>query len=99
MTESIFIACALDESNQPAKTFVCQRENGIGRIRGYVINGNWIATFDRDGNGQGSAEGSKIMWAGTRPTHISGYTALIEWFEREIFPTLQTPVPQRRAQA
>lgn len=84
----IFVACTFDENFQPANTLVCQREHGIGRIRGYVINGHRFSIFDRDGNGLGEDKGYKIMWSGERPDHVAGYDALINWFKTEVYPTL-----------
>lgn len=81
------------------KVLLCERLNGIGQIRGYVINGNWFATFDREGWGKNhGAMGTKIVWSGKKPDHIKGYVNFLNWFEKEILPGLTPSAQARRPQ-
>lgn len=95
MTTPIFIAVALNEHKRQANcVLVCERQNAIGQIRGRVVNGNWYAHFDKEGNGLGKAKGTKIMWSGKQPDHISSYNHMITWFVEEIMPGLLQPLPE-----
>lgn len=87
---AIFVAYDPDELNLPrGEIILCERLNGIGRIRGFVINGNRFAAFDRNGHGlDEKSKGTKIMWSGTKPDHIKGMDKLVNWFIEEKLPTV-----------
>ncbi len=93
---AFFIAYIPDETNCPVpdtKVLLCERLTGIGRIRGYIINGNSFALFDRDGNGiTENVKGTKIMWSGKKPDHTSGYNGILNWFRNEVLPNLTQSV-------
>ena len=87
---AIFVAYEPDELNLPkGEILLCERLNGINRIRGFVLNGFKFLAFDRDGHClDEKAKGAKIMWSGTKPDHVKGMDNLVQWFIEEVLPTI-----------